>query len=131
MLQQFLKYLPVMIFALAICWTAIAFFMASKIVARTNAAEVAYKLIKRLKEKNHPIDEKCSMKVKYGIHKIKMEFKDFPEAIQKIDELITKTLKDYQWFNKFVPFEEVQVATRKRMDELEEIREKLNELQEK
>lgn len=70
-------------------------------------------------------------KPKNGIHKIKMEFYDFPDAIQKIDELISKTLKDYQRFNKFVPFKKVRVAASKRKEELEEIRDKIKELQEK
>lgn len=131
MLQQFLKLLPVMILALTICWCAIAEFMAKEIALRTNTAEVAYRLIKRLKEKNQPFDEKFSVEAKNGIHKIKMEFYDFPDAIQKIDELISKTLKDYQRFNKFVPFKKVRVAASKRKEELEEIRDKLKELQEK
>lgn len=61
MLQQFLKLLPVMILALTICWCAIAEFMAKEIALRTNTAEVAYRLIKRLKEKNQPFDEKFSV----------------------------------------------------------------------
>lgn len=131
MLQQFLKLLPVMIIVLTVCWCAIAEFMAKEIVARTNAVEIAYKLIKRLKEKNWSIDESCSMEVKYGIHKVKMEFKNFSEAIQKIDQLISKTLKYYQCFNKLVPFQKVRVAMSKRMEELKEIRDKLKEVQEK
>ena len=130
MLQQFLKLLPAMILGLTVCWCTIALYMANDIATRTNAAELAFKIIKRLKEKNLPFDEKFSMEVKWGIHKVKMELEDFPDAIQKIDKLISKTLNDYRWFNKFVLFKKVRVATSKRMEELKEIRDKLKELQE-